>query len=86
MISADDKLEIITLIRNEPLSESQIMQIENSFVTRKECNETTGELNQKLGQDFADLSVIKFQLRLILGILSAIGVAIGGLVIKQFWG
>lgn len=86
MLSPEDKVEIMNIIRKEPLSETQMSQIENAFVTRKECNATTEDLNNKLGQDFADLSVIKFQLRLVLGILSAIGVAILGLVVKQFWG
>ena len=86
MISAEDKVEIIKLIRSEPLSEGQMKQVEGTFVTRKECNSTTEDLNKKLGQDFADLAVIKFQLRLVLGILSVIGAAICGYVIKQFWG
>ena len=86
MIAPEDKVEIIEIVRNEPLSDKQMSQIEGVFVTRKECNATTEDLNHKLGQDFADLAVIKFQLRLVLGILSAIGVAVLGLVIKQFWG
>ena len=86
MISPEDKEYIMDMIRSEPLSDKQMDQIEHVFVTRKECNSTTEELNKKLGQDFADLAVIKFQLRLVLGILGAIGVAVLGLVVKQFWG
>lgn len=55
------------------------------FVTRKECVETNDEITRKLNRDYADLSVIKFQLKLILGILSAVGVAVLSLVINQVW-
>lgn len=56
------------------------------FVSRKECTETNDDITRKLNRDFADLSVIKFQLKLILGILSAVGVAVLTLVINQIWG
>ena len=85
-MTSADKYEIQKMMQDLPLSSSQMEQIKSVFVTREECNTTTEDLNKKLNQDFADLAVIKFQLKLVLGILGAIGVAILGLVIKQFWG
>lgn len=85
-MNAEDKLEVLDMLKQAPLSNIQRAEIEQVFITRKECEDTTEGLAAKLNRDFADLKVIKFQLRLILGILSAVGVAVLGLVVAQFWG
>lgn len=64
----------------------QIEHLKLIFVTREECNSTTEDLNNKLTNDFKDLAVIKFQNKMILSILGAVGVAVLSLVICQFWG
>ncbi len=68
------------------LGDDVINELRLIFVTRKESEEITEELNRKLTNDFADLAVIKFQTKLILGILSAVGVAVLGLLVNQLWG
>lgn len=68
------------------VSEEMMNELRLIFVTRKESEEITDELNRKLTNDFADLAVIKFQTKLILGILSAVGVAVLGLLVNQLWG
>ena len=59
---------------------------EPRFVLKAECDTKTGEIDDKLSNDYADKKVIKSQLKIILSILGAIGVGVLGLVVKQFWG
>lgn len=56
------------------------------FVKKEDCDEKTGAIDGKLSNDYADKKVIKFQLKLILGILGVIGAGISALVLNQFWG
>lgn len=56
------------------------------FVKKEDCEEKTGIIDGKLSNDYADNKVIKFQNKLILGILGAIGVCVLSLVVNQFWG
>ena len=67
-------------------SKEQIEHLKLIFVTREECQTITETLDNKLTQDFADLAVIKFQNKLILAVLGAVGVAVLSLVVRQFWG
>ena len=67
-------------------SKEQIEHLKLIFVTREECKTITDDLDDKLTKDFADLAVIKYQNKLILAILGAVGVAVLSLVVKQFWG
>ena len=56
------------------------------FVHQKDCETKTNAIDDKLSRDYADKQVIKSQLKLIIGILGAIGLGILGLVLNQFWG
>lgn len=55
------------------------------FVTRRECDAITGEINQKLGRDYAELAVIKSQLKTIIWILSAVGTGVITMLVKMFF-
>ena len=68
------------------ISKEIIEELKLIFVTREECDDTTRELNDKLTRDYTDLAVIKEQNKLILSILSAVGIAVLALVVRQFWG
>lgn len=68
------------------ITKENIEELKLIFVTREECDDTTRELNDKLTRDFTDLAVIKEQNKMILRILSAVGLAVLALVVRQFWG
>ncbi len=72
MLSSDDMKEI----REE---------MELCFVPREECSKTCEHFRTQLSDNKSDFSVIKFQLKLILGILGAIGTAVLSLVISTVW-
>lgn len=56
------------------------------FVTRRECDTITDDINNKLGRDYAELAVIKSQLKTITWILTAVGGGIITVIIKLFFG
>ena len=56
------------------------------FVTRRECDSITDDINNKLGRDYAELAVIKSQLKIIMWILGAVGGGIITIVLKLFLG
>ncbi len=85
-LTAEQRREVRDLIENAPLNDRQRTEINAEFMPRSECENKTNSITVKLSNDFTDLAVIKFQNKLILGILSTVGVAILGLVIGQFWG
>lgn len=68
------------------IEKDEMERLREIFVTRRECDETTTDLRDKIDKESADIAVIKFQCRVILTILSAIGGAVLTLVVKQFWG
>lgn len=55
------------------------------FVTREQCDNTTDEINDKLNRDYAELAVIKTQLKTIIRILSAVGSGIIAILVKTFF-
>ena len=56
------------------------------FVTRRECDTITEGINTKLGKDFAELAVIKTQLKTITWILTAVGGGVITMIVKMFFG
>jgi len=60
-------------------------EMELCFVPREECGKTCEHFRTQLSDNKSDFSVIKFQLKLILGILGAIGTAVLSLVISTVW-
>lgn len=85
-LTPEQREDVKELIENAPLNERQRTEINADFMPRSECENKTDSIEVKLSNDFTDLAVIKFQNKLILGILSAVGVSILGFVISQFWG
>ena len=61
-------------------------RLKEVFVTRRECDATTDGINDKLVRDYAALAVIKSQLRLVIGILSAVGGGMLTILLKLFFG
>ena len=61
-------------------------EMELCFVPREDCTKTCEKFRVQLSDNKSDFSVIKFQLKLILGILGAIGTAVLSLVISSIWG
>ena len=77
-INAEDREEVRAIIKSTPLSAKHLYQLEDRFVTKIEYDTKTAAMNKKLLQGYTDLAVIKFQNKLILGILAFVGAAIGG--------
>lgn len=61
-------------------------EMELYFVTCGDCSKSREQFRSQLADNKSDFSVIKFQLKLILGILGAIGTAVLSLVITSIWG
>ena len=85
-LTKEDRDEIRDIFKNTPLTPEHIQQLQSEFVTVDDCNDKTTSINKKLLQDYTDLAVIKFQNKMILGILAFIGTAIGGYIIAQLMG
>lgn len=61
-------------------------RLKEVFVTRRECDTITDGINDKLGKDYAELAVIKSQVKLVIGILSAVGGGVLTILLKLFFG
>lgn len=68
------------------LDASDIERLREIFVTRRECDNTTEEINRKLANDSTRLAVIEHQLKTITWILTAIGGGVITTLIKLFLG
>lgn len=58
-------------------------EMEHCFVSHEDCEKHCEKFRTELSDNKADFSVIKFQLKLILGLLGAIGTAVLSLVITD---
>ena len=56
------------------------------FVTRRECDASMDKMGKDLGDAKANLGIINAKLNIVLGILSAVGIAVLGLVVTKMWG
>ena len=68
------------------IDEKDIDRLEEIFVTRKECQQTTGAFGSKLNKDNVRLSVIETEMRQIKWLTAT---TVGGIVtmlIKMFFG
>ena len=68
------------------------LELQRAFVTLEDYDKTSGEIDERLkkvekctAENNLTLVEIKTQLRLVLGVLSAVGLAVLSLVVKQFW-
>ena len=73
------------MLTNEEMKEIR-EEMELCFVSREDCSKNCSKFQSQLSDNKSDFSVIKFQLKLILGILGAVGTAVLSLVIATIWG
>lgn len=68
------------------IEEKDLERLKEIFVTRKECRSNMDSTDRKFANDDKRLAVIEAYQKIQLGVMSAIGVGVLGLVLKQFWG
>lgn len=66
-----------------PLDEHDWERLREVFVSREECNETVDHQNRKFANDDKRLAVIENNTRIILGVLSAVGVGVLGIFLEM---
>lgn len=68
------------------IEQTDIERLKEIFVTRKECQESTQEIESKLSKDLVRLAVIENQLKVITWILYAVAGGIITMLIKMIFG
>lgn len=68
------------------LDEKDIERLKEIFVTRKECQDNLDSADRKFANDDKRLAVIEVYQKITLGVMSAVGVGVLGLVLNQIWG
>jgi hypothetical protein len=68
------------------IDEKDIARLKEIFVTRQECQSNLDDLGSKLSNDLVRLAVIENQLKLILGVLAAVGGGMLTVLLKLFFG
>lgn len=68
------------------IDEKDIDRLEEIFITRKECQQTTGAFDSKLNKDNVRLSVIETEMRQIKWLTATIVGGIATMLIKMFFG
>lgn len=68
------------------IDDKDIERLEEIFVTRKECQQTTDGIETKLSNDLVRLAVIENQLKIITWLLYAVAGGIITMLIKMMFG
>lgn len=68
------------------IDDKDIERLEEIFVTRKECQQTTDGIESKLSRDLVRLAVIENQLKVITWLLYAVAGGIITMLIKMMFG
>lgn len=68
------------------IDEKDIDRLEEIFVTRKECQQTTDGIETKLSSDLVRLAVIENQLKVITWLLYAVAGGVITMLIKLLFG
>ena len=68
------------------MTREDIQELKEIFVTRQECQNNVGTVEDKINHNNIRLSVIENQLKLILWTLMAVGGGIITMLIKMFFG
>lgn len=68
------------------MTREDIQELKEIFVTRQECQNNVGNVEDKINHNNIRLSVIENQLKLILWTLMAVGGGIITMLIKMFFG
>ena len=68
------------------IDEKDLERLKEIFVTRKECQQTTGGIETKLSNDLVRLAVIENQLKVITWLLYAVAGGVITMLIKLLFG
>ena len=68
------------------IDDKDIERLEEIFVTRKECQQTTDGIESKLSSDLVRLAVIENQLKVITWLLYAVAGCIITMLVKMMFG
>ena len=68
------------------IDEKDLERMKEIFVTRKECQQTTGGIETKLSSDLVRLAVIENQLKVITWLLYAVAGGVITMLIKLLFG
>ena len=68
------------------IDEKDIARLKEIFITRQECQSNIDSFDSKLSKDLARLAVIENQLKLVLGVLTAVGGGMLTVLLKLFFG
>lgn len=68
------------------IDDKDIVRLKEIFITRQECQSNIDSFDSKLSKDLVRLAVIESQLKLVLGVLTAVGGGILTVLLKLFFG
>jgi hypothetical protein len=68
------------------IDEKDIERLREIFITRQECQNNLDGIENKLSKDLVRLAVIENQLKLVLGVLTAVGGGMLTVLLKLFFG
>lgn len=67
------------------IDDSDLIRLDERYVTRKECNATVDEIKEEISKDRQDVAVMKSDLDAIKRILWFIAAGVGTLLISGLW-
>lgn len=67
------------------IEDSDLIRLDERYVTRKECNKTVDEIKDEISKDRQDVVVMKSDLYAIKRILWFIAAGVGTLLISALW-
>ena len=67
------------------IEDSDLIRLDERYVTRKECNKTVDEIKEEISKDRQDVAVMKSDLDAIKRILWFIAAGVGTLLISGLW-
>lgn len=68
------------------IEEKDIVRLKEIFITRQECQANIDSFDSKLSKDLVRLAVIENQLKLVLGVMTAVGGGMLTVLLKLFFG
>ena len=68
------------------IENKDIERLKEIFVTRQECQSNLDVIGTKLSKDLVRLAVIENQLKLVLGVMTAVGGGMLTVLLKLFFG
>lgn len=68
------------------IDDKDIVRLKEIFITRQECQANIDSFDSKLSKDLVRLAVIENQLKLVLGVMTAVGGGMLTVLLKLFFG